>query len=56
MSYLNIKLKKKLKFRLDLSQLIQDKIQKKKIAGGVTTNNSGGVYAHGHGGGGFWIL
>jgi len=30
MSYLNIKLKKKLKFRLDLSQLIPDKIQKKK--------------------------
>ena len=32
MSYLNIKLKKKLKFRLDLSQLIPDKIQKKKKA------------------------
>ena len=29
MSYLNIKLKKKLKFRLDLSQLIPDKIGKK---------------------------
>ena len=29
MSYLNIKLKKKLKFRLDLNQLIPDKIKKK---------------------------
>ena len=29
MSYLNIKLKKKLKFRLDLSQLIPGKIGKK---------------------------
>ena len=29
MSYLNIKLKKKLKFRLDLNQLIPDKIVKK---------------------------
>ena len=30
MSYLNIKLKKELKFRLDLSQLIPDKIGKKQ--------------------------